>query len=113
MWARRSQTSRTSVARGHIHIVTSAEAKWTVQAGCVIAFAGGGLMYSSSRFAANATFSEVGLPLFVMGATAVAIGAGFMISAIVAYGLSRRLGLLTSTQAGSAPDPGTAASHLS
>jgi hypothetical protein len=86
---------------------------WTVQAGCVIAFAGGGLMYSSSRFAANATFSEIELPLFVMGATAVAIGAGFMISAIVAYGLSRRLGLLTSTQAGSAADPGTAASHLS
>jgi hypothetical protein len=86
---------------------------WTVQAGCVIAFAGGGLMYSSSRFAANATFSEIELPLFVMGATAVAIGAGFMISAIVAYGLSRRLGLLTSTQAGSAADPGTAASPLS
>ena len=86
---------------------------WTVQAGCVIAFAGGGLMYSSSRFAANATFSEIELPLFVMGATAVAIGAGFMISAIVAYGLSRRLGLLTSTQAGSAADPRTAASHLS
>jgi hypothetical protein len=80
---------------------------WSVQAGFVVVFAGGGLMYSSARFAGNSTFSELELPLFVVGATAVAIGAGFVVSSIVAYALSRRLGLLTSTQTGSAPEPGT------
>jgi hypothetical protein len=80
---------------------------WSVQAGLVVVFAGGGLIYSSTRFAGNSTFSEIELPLFVVGATAVAIGAGFVVSSIVAYALSRRLGLLTSTQTGSAPEPGT------
>jgi hypothetical protein len=85
---------------------------WSVQAGCVVAFAGAGLMYSSTRFAANATFSEIELPFFVMGATAVAIGAGFVVSAIIAYGLSRRLGLMASPP-GSATDTGAAPSQLS
>jgi hypothetical protein len=80
---------------------------WSVQAGFVVVFAGAGLMYSSARFAGNSTFSELELPLFVMGATAVAIGAGFIVSSIAAYALSRRLGLLTPTQTGSAPEPGT------
>ena len=69
---------------------------WSVQAGCIIAFAGAGLMYSSTRFAANATLADIELPLFVMGVTAVAIGAGFVVSAVIAYMLSRRLGLLAS-----------------
>jgi hypothetical protein len=80
---------------------------WSVQAGCVVAFAGGGLMYSSSRFAANSALSEIQLPLFVMGATAVAIGVGFVVSAVIAYGLSRRLGLLRSRPDGSLSDAET------
>jgi hypothetical protein len=80
---------------------------WSVQAGCVVAFAGGGLMYSSSRFAANSTLSEIQLPLFVMGATAVAIGAGFVVSAVIAYGLSQRLGLLRSRPDGTLSDAET------
>jgi hypothetical protein len=80
---------------------------WSVQAGFVVAFAGGGLMYSSTRFASSSTFAEIELPLFVVGATAVAIGVGFVISSIVAYALSRRLGLLTSTETGPAPEAGT------
>src|SRR3984893_1608086 len=48
---------------------------WSVQAGFVVVFAGGGLIYSSTRFAGNSTFSEIELPLFVVGATAVGIGA--------------------------------------
>lgn len=79
---------------------------WSVQAGCVVAFAGGGLVYSSSRFASSA-FSEIELPLFVMGATALAIGAGFVVSSVVAYALSRRLGLLTSSPTGPAAETGT------
>jgi hypothetical protein len=78
-----------------------------------VAFAGAGLMYSSSRFAANSTLSEIGLPLFVMGATAVAIGAGFVVSAVIAYGLSRRLGLLTSGRHASSTDVETEATRLS
>jgi hypothetical protein len=80
---------------------------WSVQAGLVVVFAGGGLIYSSTRFATNPTFSEIELPLFVVGATAVAIGAGFVVSSVVAYALSRRLGLLTPTRTGPAPEAGT------
>jgi hypothetical protein len=80
---------------------------WSVQAGLVVVFAGGGLIYSSTRFATNPTFSEIELPLFVVGATAVAIGAGFVVSSVVAYALSQRLGLLTPTRTGPAPEPGT------
>jgi hypothetical protein len=86
---------------------------WSVQAGCVVAFAGGGLMYSSTRFAANSTLSDIGLPLFVMGATAVAIGAGFVASAVIAYGLSRRLGLLTALRNGRSPEADIEPSRLS
>ena len=67
---------------------------WSVQAGCVVAFGGAGLIIASRRFAAHPTLSEIELPFFLVGATAVAIGAGFVVSAIIAYGLSRRLGLL-------------------
>jgi hypothetical protein len=86
---------------------------WSVQAGCVIAFAGAGLMYSSTRFASNVSLSDIELPLFVMGATAVAIGAGFVVSAVVAYGLSRRLGLLTSLRNPPSSESETEASRLS
>jgi hypothetical protein len=86
---------------------------WSVQAGCVVAFAGGGLMYSSTRFAANSALSDIGLPLFVMGATAVAIGAGFVVSAVIAYGLSRRLGLLTGQRTGLSAEPDAEPGRLS
>ena len=81
---------------------------WSVQAGCVIAFLGLGLVYSSRRVAASPTFGDIGLPIFVMGATALAIGAGFVISAVVAYALSHRLGLLTAPPppADAEPDAG-------
>jgi len=78
---------------------------WSVQAGVVIALLGVSLIYASGRFAGSETFSEAELPLFVMGAAAMAIGAGFFISSFMAYGLSRRLGLFP-TQPG-APEPGT------
>jgi hypothetical protein len=63
------------------------------------------LIYASSRFAGNDTFSEAELPVFAMGAAAIAIGTGFFVSSFMAYGLSRRLGLFPSTQ--SAAEPGT------
>ncbi len=66
---------------------------WSVQAGCVVAFAGLGLMFASRRFSI-AGYSDIELPILVAGTTAVAIGIGFMVSAAIAYGLSRQLGLL-------------------
>lgn len=77
---------------------------WSVQAGCVVAFGGAGLIIASGRFAANPTFAEAELPFFLIGATAVAIGAGFVVSAIIAYGLSRRLGLLAARTDGVSHD---------
>jgi hypothetical protein len=70
---------------------------WSVQAGVVIACLGAALLYASRRFAANEIFSQGELPLFLMGAAAVAVGFGFVISSFVAYGLSRRLGLFPTT----------------
>ena len=78
---------------------------WSVQAGCVIAFAGAGLVYASGRFASNATFTDLELPLFVMGTTALAIGAGFVVSSGISYALSSRLGLLASLKSDAETDP--------
>ena len=79
---------------------------WSVQAGIVVAFLGAALIYASGRFAGNDTFSEAELPVFAMGAAAIAIGTGFFVSSFMAYGLSRRLGLFPPTQS-AAPEPGT------
>lgn len=69
----------------------------SVQAGFVIGFLGAGLIYASMRFSGHENFSEAELPLFVVGATAVAIGFGLWMSAVVAYSLSHRMGLLPTT----------------
>lgn len=62
---------------------------WSLQAGVVLAAAGLGLLYVSGR-----VVEEVAPALFAMGVLAVAVGAGFVISAGVAFLLSQRLGLL-------------------
>jgi ABC-type multidrug transport system fused ATPase/permease subunit len=61
---------------------------WPVQVGLVLAAAGFGLEYVSGSI--DKTVSQ---PLFAMGVLAIAIGIGFVVSAMVAYVLSRRLGL--------------------
>jgi ABC-type multidrug transport system fused ATPase/permease subunit len=61
---------------------------WSVQVGLVLAAAGFGLQYVSRSI--EKTVSQ---PLFAMGILAVSIGVGFVLSAIVSYVLSRRLGL--------------------
>jgi ABC-type multidrug transport system fused ATPase/permease subunit len=61
---------------------------WSVQVGLVLAAAGFGLEYVSGSIDKN-----VAQPLFAMGVLAISIGVGFVISAIVSYALSRRLGL--------------------
>jgi hypothetical protein len=61
---------------------------WSVQVGLVLAAAGFGLQYVS-----HSIEKTVSQPLFAMGVLALSIGIGFVVSAIVSYALSRRLGL--------------------
>jgi hypothetical protein len=62
---------------------------WSVQAGVVLAIAGLGVLYVSSRF-----IDETAQFFMVVGVVTLALGAGFIVSAVAAYVLSRRLGLL-------------------
>jgi hypothetical protein len=66
----------------------------SVQAGVVLVAVGLGLF-----FAKNQVFEEVGSALFVLGILALALGVGFVASALVAYALSHRLGLLDASHA--------------
>jgi len=66
---------------------------WSVQVGLVMAAAGFGLEYVSGSI--DKTVSQ---PLFAMGVLAISIGIGFVVSAIVSYILSRRLGLWESAR---------------
>ena len=62
---------------------------WSVQAGIVITLAGVGLFVAK-----GIVVEEVAQVLHVISVLAMAIGIGFVASALVAYGLSQRLGLL-------------------
>jgi hypothetical protein len=67
---------------------------WSVQAGLVVGLAGVGLLYVSARLAANnGDLADVAQVPFVVGMLALAIGVGFVLSALVSYFLSLRLGL--------------------
>jgi hypothetical protein len=72
---------------------------WSLQAGFVLALAGLGLQFASAR-----VIEEVQLPLWVVGILAMALGVGFLVSAVVSYALSRRLGLFEPLVAGSRGD---------
>ena len=63
---------------------------WSAQTGIVVALAGGGLAGSRSF-----VMEELSQPLMVIALFAMSVGAGFIISAMASYGLSRHLGLLT------------------
>lgn len=69
---------------------------WSIQAGVVLAAGGLGLQFVSTRVA-----DKVSEPLFALGVLGLALGAGFVISAVIAYALSRRLGLFEPAAAGS------------
>jgi hypothetical protein len=62
---------------------------WAVEAGCVLAAAGAGLLAISRMVEA------VSQPMLALGVLAVALGVGFVLAAAVSYVLSRRLGLMT------------------
>ena len=62
---------------------------WSVQAGVVLAAGGIGLLYVSGN-----AIEDVAPALNAVGVLAIAFGAGFIVSAGIAYLLSQRLGLL-------------------
>jgi len=67
---------------------------WSVQLGVIIAAGSLGLLYISGR-----EIQEIGRPLFAMGSIGLAVGVGFVVSALVSYLLSRRLGLVADRSA--------------
>ncbi|MCU1245259.1 MAG: hypothetical protein JWN02_1169 [Acidobacteria bacterium] len=70
---------------------------WSVQAGLVLAAAGAGLEYVSSS-----VNKDVAQPLSAFGVLGISVGIGFILSAIVSFLLSRRLGLWPASTAASA-----------
>ena len=62
---------------------------WSVQAGIVLVLTGIGMLYVSSTFT-----DEPAQFFMVIGVITLALGGGFIVSAVAAYGLSRKLGLL-------------------
>jgi small-conductance mechanosensitive channel len=62
---------------------------WSVQVGVVLAVGGLGFQYSSGQLV-----PEVSQGIWLMGVIALAFGLGFILSGIISYVLSRRMGLL-------------------
>jgi hypothetical protein len=71
---------------------------WSIQAGIVLVVTGIGLLYVSENFTAE----EPARFFMVIGVITLALGGGFIISAIGAYGVSRKLGLLDPVSADNA-----------
>ena len=69
---------------------------WSAQAGAVLTVLGIGITIVSSR-----ALEEIAPPLAALGAIIISLGVGFIISAVLAYALTRRFGLLN---APAAPD---------
>jgi hypothetical protein len=67
---------------------------WSIQIGVVLAAGGCGLLFVGQRQSP----AYVGEPLFAIGSIGIALGAGFVISAVISYLLSSRLGLLRALQ---------------
>lgn len=69
---------------------------WSIQAGLVLGLVGVGLLLIRDRIPDGVE------PLLVFGTLGVTIGAGFIISALVSYTLSKHLGLMTGGVSGEA-----------
>jgi hypothetical protein len=66
---------------------------WSLQGGVVLMAAGGGLWMVSTQ-----TTGEAAQAIHSFGVLALALGIGFVVSAIISYAVSRRLGLISSAQ---------------
>lgn len=73
---------------------------WSVQAGLVVGLGGAGLQYVSKTIT-----HDVAQPIYAMGVLAVMFGIGFVLSAVVSFLLSRRLGLLEPPASGRSAEP--------
>jgi hypothetical protein len=71
---------------------------WSAQAGAVLTVLGIGIEVVSSN-----ALEEIAPPLAAFGAVVIALGVGFLVSAVLAYVLTRRFGLLNDPNA-AAPD---------
>ena len=68
---------------------------WSVQAGLVAVCVGLGFLFVSGRWAADPDWSgDMSRLLLLMGVVCLAAGAGFVLSGVASYALSRRLGLI-------------------
>jgi hypothetical protein len=65
---------------------------WSVQAGLVMGLAGVGLNYASGHIAV-----EAAQPFFVLGVLGIAVGGGFILSALASYFIARNMGLVHGT----------------
>ena len=63
---------------------------WSMQIGAVLTIAGIGIEIVAAR-----AIAEVAQPVAAVGIFVIAIGVGFLISSLLAYGVSRRLGLIS------------------
>ena len=62
---------------------------WSVQGGLVLMAGGTGLLFVSQRFAEDAS-----QPLHALGVLGIALGLGFVLSAVTSFLISQRLGLI-------------------
>ena len=77
---------------------------WSLQTGIVVGAGGLGLQLVSRRVP-----EDPALAMSILGALALALGLGFIVSAAASYILSRRLGLVTTAAPASISEPGTSA----
>jgi hypothetical protein len=66
---------------------------WSMQVGVVTLLGGGAL-----HFASRSVVVDAAEPVRVLGVLLIAIGAGFLLSAVLSYALSRHLGLLRASE---------------
>ncbi|MDP9172103.1 MAG: hypothetical protein M3N54_15905, partial [Acidobacteriota bacterium] len=72
---------------------------WSMQAGLVLAAAGGGLQVAAHQIAEDAS-----QPLHVLGILGIAVGAGFVASAAISFVISQRLGLIENSRTAARPE---------
>jgi len=73
---------------------------WSVQAGVVLVAGGVGMIIVAGRVA-----EEAAQPMHALGTLGIALGLGFVISALVSYLISHRLGLIERHAPASRPEP--------
>jgi len=72
---------------------------WSAQAGAVLTVLGIGIEVVASNIGASNAAEEISSPLAAFGAVIIALGVGFIVSAVLAYFLTRRFGLLNGSSA--------------